>query len=148
MQISPINNLNFNARFIKNNALEELVYSADKNTLGRFNEIITRASKVNDKEFFKISSLNEMTHEGKEDFINYHYHLYRFPENNEYAKQMLDRVSFRVKRESDIIETVTQKRAEVLEAFLPMLEVLYPKKDYIETRKELLENIDKLLARV
>ena len=111
MQISPINNLNFNARFIKNNALEELVYSADKNTLGRFNEIITRASKVNDKEFFKISSLNEMTHEGKEDFINYHYHLYRFPENNEYAKQMLDRVVVSCHRHLGVISLVLKLRS-------------------------------------
>ena len=57
MQIAPINNTNFNARFKRTKELNTLLRSSDLNTLDRFNKVLDRASKVNDGKIFKISAL-------------------------------------------------------------------------------------------
>lgn len=147
MRISTINNTNFNGKFLKTMALDELLASADKNTLGRFNEVLTRAAKINDNEIFIISSRNALERESYGDFVDFHYNLHKYPKNNAFGKQFLDKVSFRVKRDLDFKESVYKKTSEVLEAFLPMLEALYPKNNYPETRRELLENIYSQLER-
>ena len=45
MQISPINNVNFNGKFLKTPELKELLTVTDKETLTNFNKIIKQKSR-------------------------------------------------------------------------------------------------------
>ena len=58
MQISPVNNVNFNGKFKRTAELEKLLKISDQETLHRFNEVLERAGKIDDKMVFKISALS------------------------------------------------------------------------------------------
>ena len=49
MQITPVNSTNFNGQFKKNIVLQSLLGVSSNSTLGRFNEVLERATKVDDK---------------------------------------------------------------------------------------------------
>ena len=116
MQVSQINNTNFQGRFQKTPALERIMKDADRNSLGKFNDVIKRAMDVNDGLLYKIEE---------------------FPSNCQRKTYVLHKFDT-VKDISSIITGVMTKindslgagakEAEVLEKFLPTLELLYPKK--------------------
>ena len=48
MKISPTNNTSFQAKFKRNYVLDKLILNSDKNTLGRFNDILSKAQNIED----------------------------------------------------------------------------------------------------
>lgn len=144
MYISPINNVNFNGRFKKTVELDKLLKSSDNNTLHRFNEVLDRASKINDGKIFKISALAESRLESWGKITNFHFHLLSFPEHNEYNTIMEDMKSFEYNHSSGK-ENLIDKYSSVLKSFVPTLEKMYLKTDFKETREEMIKEIDKKL---
>ena len=145
MYISPVNNINFNGSFKKTRELERLLQYSDKNTLFRFNEVLERAGKVNDKKIFKISALAESRLESWGKITSFHFHLLSFPEHNEYHTIMEDMKSFEHNHSSDK-ENLLDKYSSVLKSFVPTLEKMYPKTDFKESNDELIQKInDKLV---
>lgn len=145
MQISPINNVSFSAKFQRTAELNRLLQSSDMNTLYRFNEVLERASKVNDKKIFKIKSLSnsELNSWGKTSV--FHFHLISHPENNEFLTSMEDMKSFQYDHNSSK-KVLWENFAKVLKSFLPTLENLYPKRDFDISCGDLLGKInDKLI---
>ena len=57
MNVSPISkNLSFQAKFKKTPTLERMLITADKSTLGRFNDVLKNADKVKNDAVYKFSS--------------------------------------------------------------------------------------------
>ena len=133
MNVSPINNTNFKGHFQRTPALEKILKNADRNSLGRFNDVIQRASKVNDGYLFRF---------------------YEFTPYNSNTTYNLHRKNTRESWDT-IIKSVSTKinnsfgngvnEAEILEKFLPTLEDIYPKK-YITPKENLIEEITKNLV--
>ena len=84
MQISPINNINFNGKFKRTAELEKLLKISDQETLHRFNEVLERAGKVDDKMVFKISALSNFKFNKNAKTSTFHFHLkyFRLPDDN------------------------------------------------------------------
>ena len=144
MQISPINNTSFNGRFKKTTELEKLLKYSDKNTLYRFNEVLERAKKVDDKRIFKISSLSnfELNSYGKTSI--FHFHLLSHPENNEYLTEIEAMKSFQYNHNLSK-KVLWGNYANILKSFLPTLENLYPKVEFENSSAELIEKINNKL---
>ncbi len=125
MKINPINNnqTNFQGRFQKTPALEAILKGADKNSLGRFNEIIQRAAKCDDGYVFSFSV--KRAHEIGADPI-YNLNIRR---NTEFEVWNLTR-------------SLKTSSPFALINFIPILEKYYPK-TYNETQEELISNIYK-----
>ena len=133
MHVSPINkNINFDGKFKRTPVLEKIIKNADNTSLYKFNEIINRASKINDGFVFEFRE---------------------FPSKCARKTYSLHRENI-FKNYSSIIAGVMTKinnsvgsgvfESEVLAKFLPILEGFYPS-TYNGPRKEILENIEKNL---
>ena len=141
MQISPINNANFNGKFKKTPTLENLLAVSDKETLGRFNEVVDRMTKVNDGLIYRI------THSSEKSPITSTIHV-RFSLNKVVTQNNFDfceRVFSRFINSYDNVCEQYEKCADVLKQFLPILEKEYPKTNFEKSNRELLEEINKKL---
>ena len=144
MQIAPINNTNFNARFKRTKELNTLLRSSDLNTLDRFNKVLDRASKVNDGKIFKISALinSRLENWGKISF--FHFHLLSYPEHNEYNTIMENMRSFEYNHASDKGK-LFDNYSDTLKSFVTTLEKEYPQTKFSKTHNELIEKINSKL---
>lgn len=128
MNVSPINNTNFKGRFQKTPALKKIMKDADRDSLGKFNDIIKKASNVNDGLVFKFiefpSSCNRKT-----------YYLHK----TDTFKDVSSIVTGVAPRIDDAIGS-----GSILDRFLPILEKLYPQK-YMAPKENLIEEITKNL---
>ena len=144
MQVSPINNTNINGHFLKTTELEKLLKCSDKNTLYRFNDVLEQASKVNDGKIFKISASVDSRLESWGKKSSFHFHLLSYPEDDEYNTMIEDKKSFEHNHFSDS-KVLWDKYATVLKNFLATLEKIYPKTEFNESYKELIEKINNKL---
>ena len=144
MQIAPINNTNFNGRFKKTPELEKLLKYADHNSLGRFNEVLGRAEKINDKKIYKITSLSDFEQNSWGKTSVFHFHLLSYPENYELSTAMENMWSFEHYHWSGK-EKLLENFAQVLKSFISTLEKIYPKTDFESSTKELIESINQKL---
>lgn len=141
MHIAPINNTNFQGRFKKNQVLERLLTVSDKETLGRFNEVLDRAAKVNDSYIYKFSFIKT------NNPISYN-KLYAFTLNREDSLQKFTSTEKIVERYIgywDSESEIRTKCSDVLRQFLPKLEKEYPKTDFQEANSELIQQINNKL---
>ena len=144
MKVSQINNINFQGQFKRNADLERLIKCSDHETLNRFNEVLERAKKVDDKKIFKISTFVSTDFSGWGKFSNYHFNLLSHPENNEKHTQVANTKSFNHMHLSDKEKNqilLLEKFSNVLKSFLPTLEKEYPKVYFDKSVEELRENI-------
>ena len=144
MQISPVNNVNFNGKFKRTAELEKLLKISDQETLHRFNEVLERASKIDDKMVFKISALSNFKFNKNAKTSTYHFHLLSHPESNEYKFVTRDSISFEHRHYLGN-EELWKKQATILRSFLPTLENIYPKVEFENSSSELIEKINSKL---
>ena len=144
MQISPINNINFNGKFKRTAELEKLLKISDQETLHRFNEVLERAGKVDDKMVFKISALSNFKFNKNAKTSTFHFHLLSYPESNEYKFVTRDSISFEHRHYLGK-EELWKKQATVLRRFLPTLEKIYPKVNFESSTEEMCEKINSKL---
>lgn len=144
MQISPVNNVNFNGKFKRTAEIEKLLKISDQETLHRFNEVLERASKIDDKMIFKISALSNFKFNKNAKTSTYHFHLLSHPESNEYKFVTRDSISFEHRHYLGK-EELWKKQATVLRRFLPTLENIYPKVEFENSSSELIEKINNKL---
>ena len=144
MQISPVYNVNFNGKFKRTAELEKLLKISDQETLHRFNEVLERASKIDDKMVFKISALSNFKFNKNAKTSTFHFHLLSHPESNEYNFVKRDSISFEHRHYLGN-EELWKKQATVLKRFLPTLEKIYPKVDFESSTEEMCEKINSKL---
>ena len=144
MQIAPVNNVNFNARFKRTKELNTLLRSSDHETLSRFNKVLKRANKVNDGKVFKISALTESRLESYGKITRFHFHLLSYPEHNEYNTIMENMKSIEHNHSSDK-GILFDYYANTMRNFVSTLEKEYPQTNFSNTRDELLKKIDEQL---
>ena len=133
MNISPINSTNFQGNFQKTATLEKIMNNANRDSLGKFNEIIKRAARVNDGLLFKFEE---------------------FPSTCKRKTYILRKLDL-IKDFSSIITGITTKindtigngtkESEVLEKFIPTLEDFYPKK-YTDSKENIMDEIKTILV--
>lgn len=144
MKVSQINNINFQGQFKRNADLERLIKCSDHETLNRFNEVLERAKKVDDKKVFEISTFINTDFSSWGKFSNYHFNLLSHPENDEKRTRIEDIKSFEHMHHSDKHKNqilLVEKFGKVLKSFLPTLEKEYPKVYFDKSVEELRENI-------
>lgn len=137
MQITPVNNTNFNGKFIKTKELKELLTVTDKETLESFNKIISRMAKVNDGQLYKI-----VCHKTRNPLSYSEY--FRFYMNRE------DTVNKTISSEHfadahvstcETPQEQLEKCSDMLKQFLPKLENKYPKSLEEDSKPELIQQI-------
>ena len=142
MHISPINNINFNGQFQKSKVLVDLLTVSDKETLGRFNEVLERAAKVNDRCTYRIA------YEEINNPLSYT-EILKFFLNKEDLRNKFECCEQIAVRFVDSYVKPQQKLencSSVLKEFLPKLEKQYPKRDYDEPNSTLIQKIINKLA--
>ena len=144
MQIAPVNNINFNGRFKRTKGLDTLLRSSDQETLHRFNDVLKRASKVNDGKIFKISALTESRLESYGKITKFHMHLLSHSEHNEYNTMTENMNSFEYNHAFDK-SILFNYYANTMKNFVSTLEKEYPQTKFSNTRDELIKKIDKQL---
>ena len=147
MQISPIkhNNTNFKATFKKTKALETLLNNSSHSTLGRFNEVLERATQVRDKKVFKITTLTESILNSFGKSTIFYFHLLSHPENNERLITM-ERVNSFTYREFSDKAVIFDHYSAIMDDFVKILEKEYPKTIFGKSTAELKEEINKKLV--
>ena len=132
MQVSSINRTNFQGQFQKTPALERILNKADRDALGAFNEIIKRASGVNDGLLFSIKEFPTTC-------ARKTYCLYK-------QDSFKDTNSIVMGVKSKINDSLGDgaKESDVLGKFLPILEAIYPK-HFKVPKENLIADINKTL---
>ena len=141
MQITPVNNTNFNGQFKKNPVLRSLLSVSSKTTLGRFNEVLERAAKVDDGFIYQISCSKIKSP------ISYT-KTFTFLLNKEDTKYKYETIEKKAERSVNYCDdrtSILERFSGVLSDFLPYLEKEYPKFDFDETHSELIEKINSKL---
>ncbi len=144
MQVLPINSTNFQGQFKRTTDLERLIKFSDYETLNRFNKVLERAKKVDDKKVFEISTFINTDFSSWGKFSNYHFNLLSHPENDEKRTRIEDIKSFEHIHHSDKHKNqilLVEKFGKVLKSFLPTLEEKYPQVVLDKSIEELRENI-------
>ena len=128
MHISQISSKSFQGKFQKTPSLKKIMKDAGRDSLGKFNDIIKKASNVNDGLVFKFiefpSSCNRKI-----------YYLHK----TDTFKDVSSIVTGVAPRIDDAIGS-----GSILDRFLPILEKLYPQK-YMASKENLIEEITKNL---
>ena len=122
MQISPINNTNFKGQFIKSSTLDSLVQNSSKETVERFNSVIKRASEKTDKQIFSFIRNEKIDSRSNTKAISFE--LIRHSENNE--TPTLKQTITRYVNLTENTQNEAKEHKNILNNFLPTLEVLYP----------------------
>ena len=128
MKINPINNNQpqFQGHFQKSPALESIVKYADKNSLGRFNDIVKRAAKCNDGNILSFSIQKSLELNSN---ATYNLHIKNTREN------------------WIVTKSVSTLSCCALARFIPILEKYYPKIYNETTKEELISEIYKKLVK-
>lgn len=144
MLIAPINNTNFNAKFKKTKALNSLLECADHSTLDRFNKVLTRAGKIDDKKIFKVSATTEsrLGRYGKQ--TDYDFKLLSHPEHDKNSIAIENNGAFRYYHFSDKI-ALWDNCLTVFKNFVSTLEKEYPQKESNMSRNKLIQKISEKL---
>ena len=137
MQVSPINSLNFNGRLKKNPLLEKMVSDASDNVIERLGNVLERASKVRDFCLYEISSNSFINPASLQKETVYNLYKQRTNFNSKH-KVLEKRVS--------VPHNNSNKLGDILNEFIPVLELIYPDKVSKIERKFLLEKIKKNLV--
>jgi hypothetical protein len=122
MQVSPINNTNFKGQFIKSSTLDSLVQNSSKETVERFNSVIKRASEKTDKQIFSFIRNEKIDSRSNTKAISFE--LIRHSEENE--TPTLKQTVTRYVENAENSQNETKENKNILNNFLPTLEVLYP----------------------
>jgi hypothetical protein len=122
MQVSPINNTNFKGQFIKSSTLDSLVQNSSKETVERFNNVIKRASEKSDKQIFTFIRNEKIDSRSNTKAISFE--LIRHSEENE--TPTLKQTVTRYVENAENSQNETKENKNILNNFLPTLEVLYP----------------------
>lgn len=122
MQVSPINNTNFKGQFIKSSTLDSLVQNSSKETVERFNSVIKRASEKTDKQIFSFIRNEKIDSRSNTKAISFE--LIRHSEENE--TPTLKQTITRYVNLTENTQNEAKEHKNILNNFLPTLEVLYP----------------------
>ncbi len=122
MQVSPINNTNFKGQFIKSSTLDSLVQNSSKETVERFNNVIKRASEKSDKQIFSFTKNEKIDSRSNTKAISFE--LIRHSEENE--TPTLKQTITRYVNLTENTQNEAKEHKNILNNFLPTLEVLYP----------------------
>lgn len=142
MQIAPVNNTNFNGRFIKTPALEKIIESADRDVLERFSDIVERAASVQDGAIYKVACYEHTPIQKNYTPYSATYELSKIDKKNNIPKfianQDIRYFSF------DKPAFIQKELSKVLKNFVPVLEHIYPKSS-TTPKCEIIEKITKNL---
>ena len=142
MKISPINNnTNFQAKFKKTPTLERMLMTADKSTLGRFNDVLKNADKVKNDAVYKFSS-QAFSDEFSPNVTTITFYLHKVCNGRLTLENFIP------------IEKITPKTFEekmeihagVLKKFLPLLEQEFPN-EYKDAPEKIRKEIEKRLIK-
>ena len=122
MQVSPINNTNFKGQFIKSATLDTLVQNSSKESIERFNNVVKRASEKNDKQIFSFIKNEKIDSRSNTKSISFN--LIRHSEDNE--TPTLKQTITRYVNLTENTQNEAKEHKNILNNFLPTLEVLYP----------------------
>ena len=122
MQVSPINNTNFKGQFIKSSTLDSLVQNSSKESVERFNNVVKRASEKNDKQIFSFIKNEKIDSRSNTKSISFN--LIRHSEDNE--TPTLKQTITRYVNLTENTQNEAKEHKNILNNFLPTLEVLYP----------------------
>ena len=122
MQVLPINNTNFKGQFIKSSTLDSLVQNSSKESIERFNNVVKRASEKNDKQIFSFIKNEKIDSRSNTKSISFN--LIRHSEDNE--TPTLKQTITRYVNLTENTQNEAKEHKNILNNFLPTLEVLYP----------------------
>ena len=141
MKVSPINNnITFQAKFKKTPTLERMLMTADKDTLGRFNEVLKKAEKVKDSTIYKFSAQTFSDEISSKETTNFY--LYKFCNDKFSLETFISKDSI----SSNTIEEKMHAHAGILKKFLPILEQAYPN-EYKDSSEKIRKEIEKRLVK-
>ena len=140
MNISPINNTSFQARFQKTNTLNNLLKNSDKNTLRRFREVVKNATKVEDKTLYVFLESPDEINYAKTKFIT-RFSLHKFDDKNTRSLEHFIEKSSYI---DDYFAGKANPSTGVLEGFLPVLENKFSNKE--ESKDDIIKSIEENLV--
>lgn len=120
MQVLPINCVNFKGNFQNSQIVRNMLETAPKVSLGRFNEVAQRASLVNDNMLYRIKCFLDRGQINRFKFI-----LERFNKNNE---ELLEICSVQeVWTEAGTVKEALATSSKVIDDFTDAFASNYPK---------------------
>lgn len=132
MYISPINNTNFKGNFQNSQIVKNMLETAPKDSVGRFNEIAQRADSVKDNMIFSIKCFIERGNVNRFKFI-----LEKF---NKKTPDLLEICSVQeVWTEAKTIKDALASSSKVANNFIDAFASSYPK-TYNESQDKLLKD--------
>lgn len=141
MQVSSINNVTFNGKFIKTPELEKLLTVSDNESLKTFNKVIDRMSQVNDGHLYKIICHKSRNPLSYTEFLRFYLNKENTLSESITCLHTADKLVSFCESEQEQFE----RCSNILKQFLPKLEKEYPKIEYNESKTELVQKIlDKL----
>ena len=141
MKVSPINNTSFQAKFKKTNTLERLLLTADKDTLGRFNDVLKNAEKVKDDTIYKFSA-QAFSDEFSPNVTSTNFYLHKICNGRLTLEKFVPKESLTPQN----IEEKINIYCGVLKNFLPVLEQEYPN-EYKDSSEKIRKEIEKRLVK-
>ena len=141
MNVSPISkNLSFQAKFKKTPTLERMLITADKSTLGRFNDVLKNADKVKNDAVYKFSS-QAFSDEFSPNVTTITFYLHKVCNGRLTLEKFIP------------IEKITPKTFEekmeiysgTLKKFIPFLEQEFPN-EYKDSSEKIRKEIEKRLV--
>ena len=141
MKVSQISSTSFQAKFKKTNTLEGLLLKADKETLGRFNDVLKNAEKVKNDVVYKFSA-QAFSDEFSPGITTTTFYLHKICNGRLSLEKFVPK------------ETLTPRNMEenmniycgILKKFLPDLEQEYPN-EYKDSSEKIRKEIEKRLVK-
>ena len=141
MKVSPISNTNFQAKFKKTNTLERLLLTADKETLGRFNDVLKNAEKVKNDAVYKFSSYT-FSDEISPGITSTTFYLHKICNGRLTLEKFVPKESLTPRN----IEEKMNICSGILKKFLPDLEQEFPNV-YKDSSEKIRKEIEKRLVK-
>lgn len=142
MQISPINNnTSFQAKFKKTPTLERMLLTADKSTLGRFNNVLKNANRIKNDAVYKFSEQTFTDNISPNVTTTFYLH--------KICNGELTLEKFIISNATSFTETIEEKmdmHSGVLKKFLPFLEQEYPN-EYKDASEKIIKEIEGRLVK-
>jgi hypothetical protein len=141
MKVSPISNAHFQAKFKKTNTLERLLLTADKETLGRFNDVLKNAEKVKNDVVYKFSA-QDFSDEFSPGITTTTFYLHKLCNGRLTLEKFIPKESLTPQN----IEEKMNIYCGILKKFLPALEQEYPN-EYKDSSEKIRKEIEKRLIK-
>ena len=142
MKVSPINNnTSFQAKFKKTPTLERMLITADKSTLGRFNDVLKNADKVKNDAVYKFSA-QAFSDEFSPNVTTMTFYLHKVCN----SRLSLEKFISIEKITPKTFEEKMEIHAGTLKKFLPLLEQEFPN-EYKDSSEKIRKEIEKRLVK-